>query len=117
MSVNNPPNLRVEHVSHEEFAETSIKFDVERRDYVLSKIETIPGLREENEHGFQWTDPVTEQVQGGLVAFPPSEWSSWETRRRVWCRTGSSSPRLSEARQVWPAVSELPEGRVSRWVC
>jgi hypothetical protein len=79
---------------------------------VLTKVEAVPGIREENEHSFKWADPVTGELRGGLVAFPPREWSDWDGKRRVWCRTGASR-RLSGSRDVWPAMgAPLPEGRV-----
>jgi hypothetical protein len=110
---NTPSNLRVEHLPHEEFsAPAVILYDEERKDHVLVKVEAVPGIREENEYGFKWMDPVTGQARGALVAFPPSEWSVWDCKRRVWCR-GGSSRRLSGSREVWPAMGPaLPEGRV-----
>ena len=42
-----PPCVRVEHVSHAEFSgEAVLDYDVERRDYVLTKVEAVPGIRE-----------------------------------------------------------------------
>lgn len=42
-----PQGVRVEHVSHEEFSGVAtLTFDNERRDHVLKKVETIPGIRE-----------------------------------------------------------------------
>jgi hypothetical protein len=69
-------------------------------------------MPQENDHGFQWTDPVTGESRGALVAFPPAEWAQWDGRRRAWVRLGASE--LSGSREVWPAMgAELPEGKVS----
>ena len=116
-----PHSLRVRHVAHEDFSgSATLEYDEERRDHCLTKVEAIPGLREENDWGFSWFDPVSGEERGGLVAFPPHEWSSWDFKRRAWCRQPTSamaSPRLSEARAVWPAMGgPLPEGRVSTYL-
>ena len=109
-----PRSTRVEHAPHEEFSGTAtLRDDPERRDHVLTKVEAIPGLREENDFGFKWQDPVTGEMRGGLVALPPLEWSHWDHKKRCWTRKSSSS-RLSQNAPCWQAMNgPLPEGRVS----
>lgn len=112
-----PRSVRVEHVPHEEFSgSATLRFDTDRRDHVLTKVEAVPGIREENDAGlFSWTNPVTGEQRGGLVALPPAAWAHWDPRRRVWARRSSSSSRLTGSSQCWPAMTANgppPEGRV-----
>jgi outer membrane receptor for monomeric catechols len=42
-----PQSVRVEHVSHDQFdGVATLEFDADRRDYILKKVETVPGIRE-----------------------------------------------------------------------
>lgn len=109
-----PRSVRVEHKSHDEFGGTAtLEYNEERKDHVLTKVEAVPGLREENDLGFSWIDPVTGEQRGGLVALPPAEWAHWDAKKRCWtCK--ASSTRLSGSAQCWPAMRGPPlEGRVS----
>ncbi len=46
-----PPCVRVEHVAHDVWATresqaATLEYDEERRDYLLTKLEAVPGIRE-----------------------------------------------------------------------
>lgn len=42
-----PQSVRVEHIPHDEFSGiATLEYDNQRRDHVLKKVETVPGIRE-----------------------------------------------------------------------
>jgi hypothetical protein len=41
-----PENVRVEHVAHENFNAVTLTYDDDRRDHLLVKAESVPGIRE-----------------------------------------------------------------------
>ena len=66
-----PRLTRVRAVSHDAYSGATLTYDDERRDYELCKLESVPGVRED--------DPLN----GAKVALPPANYT-WDAERLLW---------------------------------
>ena len=88
-----PRLTRVRSLSHAAFAGATLSYDDERRDYELAKLETVPGVRED--------DPLT----GAKVALPPAT-HSWDPVLLLWVHSRTKAPYAEMARRPLPPPEE-----------
>ena len=91
-----PRFTRVRAVSHDAYSGATLTYDDERRDYELCKLESVPGVRED--------DPLN----GAKVALPPASYS-WDAERLLWVHSRSKQPYAEMARRSLPRSDEDAE--------
>ena len=74
-----PRLTRVRAVSHDAYSGATLTYDDERRDYELCKLESVPGVRED--------DPLN----GAKVALPPQNYT-WDPEQLLWVHSRSKQP-------------------------
>ena len=87
-----PRLTRVRAVSHDAYSGATLTYDDERRDYELCKLESVPGVREE--------DPLN----GAKVALPPQNYT-WDPEQLLWVHSRSKQP--------YASMIEVADGRGS----
>ena len=88
-----PRLTRVRAVSHDAYSGATLTYDDERRDYELCKLESVPGVRED--------DPL----DGAKVALPPQNYT-WDAERLLWVHSRSKQPYAEMARRSLPRSDE-----------
>ena len=91
-----PRLTRVRAVSHDAYSGATLTYDDERRDYELCKLESVPGVRED--------DPLN----GAKVALPPQNYV-WDAERLLWVHSRSKQPYAAMSRRSLPRSDEDQE--------
>ena len=91
-----PRLTRVRAVSHDAYSGATLTYDDERRDYELCKLESVPGVRED--------DPLN----GAKVALPPQNYA-WDAEQLLWVHSRSKQPYAEMSRRSLPRSDEDAE--------
>ena len=92
-----PRLTRITAVSHDAYTGSTLSYDAERGDYELVKLETVPGVRED--------DPL----RGAKVALPPAAYE-WDAAALRWVHKTTGAPYAGMARRALPSADLAADG-------